>query len=200
MLLERYKNSPAQMLASVFPEYEWLPWKFSSRPREYWDDVKSQRNLAEKIGRELKIQEVNDWYKVSTKVKRAGKSVVQVKQEFIDLGGGILLIKNDTLPQALSHIFPEHEWLPGKFQEKHNSIWRDETIANYFIQTLKKEELPYLSKIIRETGNQQDILPQLLSKTFPHFNWNVKKTFSKKSQFLLKECLRKLFPDEGKKN
>jgi hypothetical protein len=57
----------------VFPTYEWLPWKFASIPKNYWDDVNNQIKFINWAGKELKIKEMSDWYNVSYKV---GKSIL----------------------------------------------------------------------------------------------------------------------------
>ena len=57
------------MLCSLYPEYDWLPWKFVNCPRNVWTVEKNQRKFMEWAGNELKIKEMGDWYKVSTQVK-----------------------------------------------------------------------------------------------------------------------------------
>ena len=52
----------------MYPEYPWLPWKFSSLPRNYWDSVDNQKKFVEWAGKELGINEMSDWYKVTAKV------------------------------------------------------------------------------------------------------------------------------------
>jgi hypothetical protein len=68
LLQEQYKNSPALLISSLFPEYEWLPWKFTV-PRNYWNDVNNQRKFVDWAGKQLKINEMSDWYKITTKVR-----------------------------------------------------------------------------------------------------------------------------------
>jgi hypothetical protein len=52
----------------VYPEYEWLPWKFKICPKNYWEDVNNQRRFMEWSARQLNIKEMSDWYNVSLKV------------------------------------------------------------------------------------------------------------------------------------
>ena len=33
-------NSPQKIITSIFPEYEWIPWKFFQVPRNYWKNMK----------------------------------------------------------------------------------------------------------------------------------------------------------------
>jgi hypothetical protein len=52
----------------MYPEKEWLPWKFVSCPLEYWNDVNNQTKFVEWAAKQLKIKEMSDWYNVTLKV------------------------------------------------------------------------------------------------------------------------------------
>jgi hypothetical protein len=57
------------MLSSMFPQYEWLPWKFTHCPPNFWNNVDNQKKFIEWAGKQLNCNEMSDWYKVSQKVK-----------------------------------------------------------------------------------------------------------------------------------
>jgi hypothetical protein len=61
-------NGLSQLLLEVYPNYSWLPWKFSSYPSNYWDDFKNQRKFMDWAGKEMKIKDMSDWHNVSFKV------------------------------------------------------------------------------------------------------------------------------------
>ena len=67
-LLAKYNDSLPQLLAAQYPEYEWLPWKFSLSPKNFWEDEKNQKWFLEWAGKELKIKEMSDWYQINAKV------------------------------------------------------------------------------------------------------------------------------------
>ena len=67
-VLLKYNNSLTNLLANIYPEYEWLPWKFNKCPQNYWDDVNNQKKFMEWAGKELKINKINDWNKINNKV------------------------------------------------------------------------------------------------------------------------------------
>ena len=67
-MLMKYAGSPIKLLATVFPEYEWVPGKFKNVPRNYWNDIENQRKFMEHIAKELKIKEMSDWYNVTQEV------------------------------------------------------------------------------------------------------------------------------------
>ena len=68
-LVEKYKGSIINLLSAVYPEYDWLPWKFGKTPQAFWEDVNSQKKFMEWAGKELQIKEKNDWYKIANNVK-----------------------------------------------------------------------------------------------------------------------------------
>ena len=122
----------------------------------------------------------------------------------IDLAGGYLLEKYCTLEQLLSVVYSEFEWISSKFNNGGRlSIYEDSELASYFVEWLHKDidAVKYLNKQMSVKGfKEYSVLVTLLKKEFPNFKWTskYKDPFTKKSQFLLKECLKKLFPSEGK--
>ena len=67
-LLSKY-NSMYVMLSNVYKEVEWLPFMFDQTPRKYWDNIDNQKKFVEWAGKELKINEMSDWYHVSQEVE-----------------------------------------------------------------------------------------------------------------------------------
>jgi hypothetical protein len=76
VLSAKFNSSIALLLAKVYPEYEWLPWKFDRCPNNYFENVNNQRKFMEWAGKQLKIKEMSDWYDV-------GKMVENVKICFL---------------------------------------------------------------------------------------------------------------------
>ena len=68
-MLYTTSDSLSKLLANVYPEYEWLPWRFSKCPQNYWGDVNNQKKFVNWAGKELKIKELSDWYKVTNQVE-----------------------------------------------------------------------------------------------------------------------------------
>jgi hypothetical protein len=56
------------MLYGVYPEYEWLPWKFSHTPTGIWKGEDVKRRFLDWAGKKLGIKEFDDWSKVSKQV------------------------------------------------------------------------------------------------------------------------------------
>ncbi len=57
-----------QLLVAVYPEYEWLPWKFSRTPQGFWTDPKNCKQFLEWSKPYLNVQKDEDWHNVSSKV------------------------------------------------------------------------------------------------------------------------------------
>jgi hypothetical protein len=56
------------MLSTLYPEYDWLPWKFAQSPKKFWDDISNQKRFLEWAGNQLGVKQYSDWYKVTPKV------------------------------------------------------------------------------------------------------------------------------------
>jgi hypothetical protein len=67
-LLSIYNDSPPLLITSVFPEYNLLPWKFATIPRNFWSNVANQRKFFDWASEQLGIKEHTDWYKIRIKV------------------------------------------------------------------------------------------------------------------------------------
>jgi hypothetical protein len=57
-----------QLLHGVYPEYDWLPWKFINSPKNMWKDEKTVNKLIDWSGKQLGIKNLSDWNNVSIKV------------------------------------------------------------------------------------------------------------------------------------
>jgi hypothetical protein len=66
-LFDLYKH-PYPMLSALYPDYTWLPWKFIQSPKNYWSDISNQRMFLDWAGKQLGLNELNNWYGVHVKV------------------------------------------------------------------------------------------------------------------------------------
>jgi hypothetical protein len=117
-LLTLYNTSPSLLLATVYPNYEWLPWKFDVAPKHYWESLENQRKFLSWAGKQLNIKNMSDWYHVSQKDLRS-------------LGGSGLLSKYNSSPSLLiTTVYAEHEWLPWKFPL---SSWNEDNQKKFMV-------------------------------------------------------------------
>jgi hypothetical protein len=68
LISQMYNGSLLQLLSSVYPDYDWLPWKFEERLQNYWENANNQRKFMEIASKKFDIKELSDWYKISRKV------------------------------------------------------------------------------------------------------------------------------------
>jgi hypothetical protein len=69
LLRAKHSGSPYSLLSEVYPEFDWLPWKFVKSPTNSWEIKKIQNKFLEYATEKLNIKESSDWYKVTRKVK-----------------------------------------------------------------------------------------------------------------------------------
>ncbi len=70
LLQSQYNFSPSLLLQTVYPEFQWLPWKFQKTSRNFWESVKNQRIFLDWLGKKLGVTSMEDWYNVKTEVKK----------------------------------------------------------------------------------------------------------------------------------
>jgi hypothetical protein len=103
-----------------------LPWKFSVCPKNFWDDVNNQRKFIDWAGKQLNINDMSDWYKLTAKVFDCVLFLAHMSQSFGDVGSTLLQNKyNGSLALMLSTLYPEYDWLPWKFSKSPLNFWED---------------------------------------------------------------------------
>jgi hypothetical protein len=61
LLQNHYSTSLVDALSDLYPDHQWLPWKFQKAPRRYWDDAKHQRAFMEFLAyQELKLRDIKE--------------------------------------------------------------------------------------------------------------------------------------------
>ncbi len=68
-IINVYNGSQYQLLCAVYPDYEWLPWKFSRLPKRFNFNSENKKKVLDTLKKELTIKEKNDWNRVKYEVK-----------------------------------------------------------------------------------------------------------------------------------
>ena len=100
-------------LKSIYPNYEWIPWKFQRIPKNYWLNIENQRKYFNWLSNKLNIKSNEDWY--------------NVKLSDIENNGGSSLLKNyyeNSLFKSLKSIYPNIKFDQWKF--KYLNIYAEE--------------------------------------------------------------------------
>jgi hypothetical protein len=68
ILSYKYNYSIFQLVSEMYPQVEWLPWRFAKTSKNYWNNAKSQQQFMDWAGKQLNIKELDDWHRVSIQV------------------------------------------------------------------------------------------------------------------------------------
>jgi len=129
VLLLQYGFSPYKMFASLFPNSEFMPWKFSKTPNAFWNSIENQKRYMKWLSKVLSrnLETAEDWYDINA-------------EDFLRNFGGYLLSKYGSSPyQLLSKLFPETEWLPWCFTRAPGGFWESESNQRTYLKWLFQE-------------------------------------------------------------
>ena len=132
-----------KFLKSVFPEYEWIEWKFNSVPNGFWSDINNRKKFLEWLKQKLKYEVMEDWYNLTTQI--------------IKENGGITILGyyNNSLIQMIKSYFPNYHWLEWKFRTTTMNYWNNlENRKKYAIwlgEELKYKNMEDWYKITQNT-------------------------------------------------
>jgi hypothetical protein len=141
MMMKIYAGSLPKALRAIYPTHTWVEWKFMHVTKGFWQNKANRKLYFDEIGKELGVKELADWYTFQTEdlSKFGGLSqwssfihhyftIHQQLTSFVRAGNGLLSnFYGDSLPAALSDVYPDHEWQPWRFSVAPSSYWR--TIA-----------------------------------------------------------------------
>lgn len=88
-----YNESIYKMVKTVYPEHEWLPWKFESMPKKYWADPDVVLSVLRYLKRAFGLTSRGDWEKI-TRAQLKELGVLHV----ITQNGGLSVVLEKFLP------------------------------------------------------------------------------------------------------
>ena len=172
-LLNKYRNSPLMFLKGIFPDTEWLPWRFGSVAKGYWNNIQNHIKYAEWLGKTLDYKNMDDWYKLTVKDIRKHR------------GSGLLADKYRDSPYLfLKSVFPQVEWVPWKRSKVTQNFWNNtENVRHYAYwlgKTLGYENMVHWYQITRTIINNNygigclkkyNSTLMFLKDIFPEYEW-----------------------------
>lgn len=174
--INRYYNGClATALQQLYPEHPWDPFRFKVIPKNYWDNEDNQRKYFERIGKELGVTKLDDWYNVSQDVVRRNK------------GSFILNKYNGSVFAALQKLYPEHNWDPLRVSKAPRGFWQKESTKEHYhkliLKWYKKYNITELRDWYQLPPKQLKIfqrvaigifggLTNMLNEWFPDTNWS----------------------------
>jgi len=102
-LLSQYRDSPSRLLKVVYSDHNWELWRF---PIGTWTELQPEMRieLTLWLHRQLKIKDLDDWYRIS--------------QEQLNKYISLRTFKKYPLKQLLKETFPLWSWDVKQFKEK----------------------------------------------------------------------------------
>ena len=77
MALASKYGSIQDLLSAIYPDFDWLPWRFKTVPNKYWENMDNCKKFMEWAGKELQIKEMSNWYKIVKKVKKIAVKIIK---------------------------------------------------------------------------------------------------------------------------
>lgn len=125
-LLMYHKDSFANALCTLFPEYKLLPWKFKTVPKGFWLDTSNHHKFMEWLSKELHIATTDDWYRVTERTIR-------------EYGGTTMIGYYQNSPAKLfESVFPEVDWKAWK-RRVPSHYWKNDNNIRSFLESLSTE-------------------------------------------------------------
>jgi hypothetical protein len=120
-LLKFYDNSLLKILISVYPNHNWLRWKFGGFNTEYWEDKQNLRDVVDWISKELRISSLEDWYRVSqTQIEK----IAPLSSLFYSKG----------LSMILTEVYPDYQWDLKKLEDRKIPIKSSQRMLTIFVR------------------------------------------------------------------
>ena len=186
-----YNGSITELIKAVYPNYNWLVWKFKSCPNGWWKDIEHQKEYVEWLGEELGYTTMEDWYKISWEIFHS------------NYGGGLIVNQYKSRVELLKAVYPHYNWLEWKFNQVPNGWWEDIEHKKKFMNHLK-QKLGYTTKedwykisnkiLINNGGDwltRYYNCKELLSLVYPNYNWDKSKFNYNKTERIIKDFLLK---------
>lgn len=115
MLITYYKGSVIEAVRELYPDEDWLEWKFGRAPDDFWDDVQNRWRYLIWLGEKLGYEKPEDWYGIT-------------KKSFMENHGyGFLYSCYRNAPlEAVRDIYPQLFVHPWKFKKGGNKLWSND--------------------------------------------------------------------------
>ena len=128
LLANVYRFSVLEAARELYPEYNWLPWRFGGVPQRFWQSKANRHAYMKWLGEQLGFQNQADWYRVR-------------KVDFYRHSGGGLLANyfHDSPQKALQDYLPEADWKPWLFRSVPQNFWQQPGNRQAYLNWLGEE-------------------------------------------------------------
>jgi hypothetical protein len=137
-LYNSYGNGIYEMLKTIYPEHQWVPWRFAKLPTSVVRNPLFEKEALRYIEKERKLSKPEDWYRVTDESMK-------------ELGVFYLISKSGGLFEVLKKHRPEFRWQEEQFVCFHHTGLK--TLGIYlsriwpYLEILKDYELTSREKV-----------------------------------------------------
>ena len=206
LISNQFNSSYIKLLNSVYPNYNWLEWKFQLTSRNYWGtnsrnkkinkvNTANVKKYIDWLGKELGYTTMEDWYKITQKIISENHGVGLLSHYYAG-----------SIWKLLISVYPNYNWLEWKLQSVPKKFWKDKTNVKKYLDWLGKE-LGYTTmedwyKICIVTLNNnygcglldryirlKISLPKLIMSIYPNYKWDEGKFNNNKTEIIIYDFL-----------
>lgn len=112
-LVGRVHTSLPDLLREVYPDHEWIDWKFANQAAGLWAHKENRIKFLDWFAKKHSFLGPEAWYNVTP---------TQLRRE-----GGTYLLKryNFVMHEMLEDAYKPHKWLPWRFPTPPRLFWKD---------------------------------------------------------------------------
>jgi hypothetical protein len=119
--LRYYHGSPYKALSEIYPDYDWLPWKFEKLSTGYFNRIENRYRYIQWLSQELLIRYPEQWY---------GINAITLQRNYY--GESLMRRYGDSIVKLMIDLFPEYDWHPWRFEKVPVDFWKSkENVKNY---------------------------------------------------------------------
>lgn len=190
LLNSKYSGSPSKFIKEVFPEFEWIPWKFAGGTTQgFWKNKDNVRKYLDWLMIQMNYNNIEEFYHIKQNDFRKYKGI------------GLQDFYGNRLPDLLRDGYPEIDWLDWNFDKTTTRYFDSIDNQIKFINYIEKQEgiscvddwYKYNGKIIEDYGgigllanNYNHSFIDLIKAIYPTFDFKQYK-FNKTKMSYWKE-------------
>ena len=113
----RYDASLVKALETVYPQHNFMVWKFEAVSSGFWAQESNRRAFFQWLVRDVKQSDLQDM-----------ESFYELTIKDVQDNGGMSLLATDfdnSLSDTIMATFPEHKWQPWRFVTENKKFWME---------------------------------------------------------------------------
>ena len=107
-----YGVFPLSVISSLYPEYDWKPYKFSKKPDGWWGNIENQNSWFEDFREHYELNTYETLYDVNNKMIN-------------NFHGSNIMHIYKSIPNLITSLCPDYDWKPYKFGMAPVGWWSD---------------------------------------------------------------------------